>query len=56
MNIEKLNPIPKKIFDKIKTADKKDYPFPCNYVRFYSYLTTIQKEIVKVTIAVKIPS
>ena len=53
MNIEKLNPIPKKILDKIKTLDKKDYPFPCNFVRFYSYLTTIQKEIVKVTIAVK---
>ena len=53
MNIEKPNPVPKKILDKIKNVDHRRHPFPDSNVRFYSYLTSIQKELVKVTVAVK---
>ena len=53
MNIDKLKPVPKNILDKIKKTDKKMYPFPEGMVRFYSYLTTLDKELVKISVAVK---
>lgn len=48
-----IKPIPKYILEKIKRLDKKLYLFPENVVRFYSYLTTLNRELVKVTVAVK---
>ena len=53
LKIEKLKPVPVKILNKIKTIDKKIYPFPEGLVRFYSYLTMLNKELVKITVAVK---
>lgn len=53
MDITKLKPVPKNIIEKMKKADRKYYLFPCNSNRFYSYLTTIDRELVKVTVAVK---
>ena len=49
----KLKPISKYILEKIKKADKKLYPIPSATVRFYSYLATLNKELVKTTVAVK---
>lgn len=53
INIDKLKPVPDCILNKIKKTDKKFYPFPEGIVRFYSYLTTMNKELVKITVAVK---
>ncbi len=53
IKIEKLKPVPVKILNKIKAIDKKTYPFPEGLVRFYSYLTMLDKELVKITVAVK---
>ena len=52
MKIEKLKPIPKEIVKKIENIDYKFYA-ACSGVRIYSYLTTINKEVVKVTVAAK---
>lgn len=48
-----IKPIPKHILEKIKKIDKKMYLFPDGQVRFYSYLTTLNRELVKITVAVK---
>ena len=53
MKIEKIKPIPKYILSMIKKADKKANPKPSGKTRFYSYLTTNDKELVKVTVAVR---
>ena len=53
MKIEKIKPIPKYIVSKIKKEDKKHNPTPSGRTRFYSYLTTNDKELVKVTVAVR---
>ena len=48
-----IRDIPKKILNTIKRIDKKLYPKPNGHHRFYSYLTTYRKELVKVTVAVR---
>ena len=53
MDITKLRPVPQNILEKMKKIDKKCYIFPNANTRFYSYLTTMDSELVKVTVAVK---
>ena len=53
MKISKIKPVPKYIIAKIKKFDKVAYPKPSGNKRFYSYLTTNDKELVKVTVAVR---
>ncbi len=48
-----IRPIPKYILRMIERADKKDFKQPDTQLRFYAYLTLCQKELVKVTVAVK---
>ena len=48
-----IKPIPKAIIAAIKREDKKQYKTPCGNTRFYSYLATWKKELVKITVAVK---
>ena len=48
-----IRPIPKYIMRMIERADKKDFKQPDKQLRFYAYLTLCQKELVKVTVAVK---
>ena len=51
MNPNYIRPIPKKIEKRILSYDAKH---GCNSgLRFYAYLTTIQKELVKITVAVR---
>ena len=50
---ENLKPIPKYIAALIQRTDEKAYPKPCGSARFYAYLTKMQGELVKVTVAVK---
>lgn len=50
---EMIKPIPKYMVAIIKREDKKHYKIPCGNTRFYSYLTTWKKELVKVTVAVR---
>ena len=50
---ENIKPIPKYMAALIRRTDKKTYPKPCGSARFYAYLTKIQGELVKVTVAVK---
>lgn len=49
MKIEKIKPIPKKILADIKKRESK----VDGHTRYYSYLTVNEKELVKVTVAVK---
>jgi hypothetical protein len=49
MKIEKIKPIPKTIISAIKKRETKID----GYTRYYAYLTTNDKELVKVTVAVK---
>lgn len=49
MDINNLKPIPK----YIENQDKKYYRQACGNTRFYSYLTRWQKELIKITVAVK---
>ena len=49
MKIEKIKPIPKKIIAEIKKRETKYN----GYTRYYSYLTTNDRELVQVTVAVK---
>ena len=49
MKIEKIKPIPKKIIAEIKKRETKHN----GYTHYYSYLTTNDREIVQVTVAVK---
>lgn len=53
MKISKIKPIPKYIIELIKKEDKKANPNPNGYKRFYAYLTKNDKELVKVTVAVR---
>ena len=50
MNDINIKPIPKYIIKKIKNLDKNTY---FSNVRFYCYLTTIKKQLVKITVACK---
>ena len=54
MKIEKIKPIPKYILARIKKRDEEAKIDPKGRLRFYSYLATNDKELVKVTVAVKI--
>ena len=49
MKIEKIKPIPKTIIAEIKKRETKID----GYTRYYAYLTTNDRELVKVTVAVK---
>ena len=53
MKIEKIKPIPKYIIRLIQKADAQDTITPSGQVRFYSYLTKNDGELVKVTVACK---
>ncbi len=53
MKIEKIKPIPKYILAAIQKKDKINYPRQDGCLRFYSYLTKNDGELVKVTVAVK---
>lgn len=48
-----VKPIPKYILAKIKSKDKTSYHVHAGKQRFYSYLATWKKELVKITVAVK---
>ena len=50
---EMIKPIQKYMVATIKREDKKRYKTPCGNTRFYSYLTTWKKELVKITVAVR---
>ena len=53
MKMEKIKPIPKYIVERIKKLDAKKHPTPIGLVRYYSYLTKNDGELVKVTVAVR---
>ena len=53
MKIEKIKPIPKKMVSAIMKLDKETYPAQDRYLRFYSYMATNDKELVRITVAVK---
>ena len=53
MKIEKIKPIPKHILARIKKADAENNESKPSHVRFYSYLTKNDGELVKITVAVK---
>ena len=53
MRICDIRPIPKRILSIIRQADEQSFPQPDGHVRFYSYLTTARRELIKVTVAVK---
>jgi len=53
MKIEKIKPIPKYIQKLIKKVDLEQHPAQDGVVRFYSYLTKNDGELVKITVAVK---
>ncbi len=52
MKIEHLKPIPEKIKKQIEITDNTISSY-FNLARFYSYITTIDRELVKVTVAVR---
>ena len=53
MKIEKIKPVPQKIVSAIRRLDKKEYPKQDQHVRFYAYMAKNDKELVKITVAVK---
>lgn len=53
MKKEKIKPIPKKIVQAIKSWDLRSYPKQDQHLRFYAYMATNDKELVKITVAVK---
>ena len=53
MKIEKIKPIPKYIISKIQKLDREKNSIRNGYTRYYAYLTTNDKELVKVTVAVR---
>lgn len=53
MKIEKIKPISKCILNLITKAEKDNPYGQSGYVRFYSYLTKNDKELVKITVACK---
>ncbi|MDD3832231.1 MAG: PcfJ domain-containing protein [Clostridia bacterium] len=52
MEPKNIKPIPKSIESKIRRLDKKDCPAQKG-LRFYAYLTTLDKELVKITVAMR---
>ena len=48
-----VNDTPQYMLKIIKKQDEKSYPKPDGHTRFYSYLTTMRKQIAKVTVAVR---
>lgn len=52
MNAKDIRPIPQYIEKKIRALDKKACPEQKG-LRFYAYLTTIKKELVKITVAMR---
>lgn len=52
MNSEHIKPIPKYIEKKIRTLDRKKCPLQKG-LRFYAYLTKIDGELVKITVAMR---
>ena len=54
MTEKDIRPIPKYIRHKIEQADRKAYLFSQTQTRFYAYLTLRHKELIKVTVAVKL--
>lgn len=52
MDITKIKPIPKYIEKKIRTLDKANCKEQKG-LRFYAYLTTLDKELVKITVAIR---
>ena len=53
ITLKDMKPIPKTILRKIQNEDKKHYPSPYGFTRFYAYLAIWKKELVKITVAVK---
>lgn len=53
MKMEKIKPVPKYIVARIKAIDNIRVPKPTKMVRYYSYLTKNDGELVKVTVAVR---
>ena len=53
MKMEKIKPVPKYIVARIKKLDAKTHSKPSGLVRYYSYLTKNDGELVKVTVAVR---
>ena len=53
MKMEKIKPVPKYIVERIRALDKKRFVKPTKLVRYYSYLTKNDGELVKVTVAVR---
>lgn len=53
MRICDIKPIPKRILAIIQQVDEQNFQQPDGHVRFYSYLTTARRELIKVTVAVK---
>ncbi len=53
MKSANIKPIPKYIISKIEKLDKERNPVRNGYTRYYAYLTTNNKELVKVTVAVR---
>jgi hypothetical protein len=53
MNAKKIRPIPKYLLAKIEKLDKKLCPDQKGHLRFYAYLTKMQSELVKVTVAAR---
>lgn len=53
MKMEKIKPIPQYMKKLIQKIDEQQVQKPTGYVRFYSYLTKNDGELVKVTVAVR---
>ena len=53
MKMENIKPTPKYIVERIKKLYIKKIKKPTKQVRFYSYLTKNDRELVKVTVAVR---
>lgn len=53
MRQKTIRRMPKYIMEKIRKADLAECPTPSGYLRFYAYLAIWNKELVKVTVAVK---
>ena len=53
MEAKFIKPVPKYILKAIHRSDIKGYPEQNGMLRFYAYLTTIKKELFKITVAVK---
>lgn len=53
MNIKDLNPIPKYIQNAIIKKDKELNPEQKNITRYYAYLITRRKELMKITVAMR---